>query len=87
VRVRHQYQSCGRPTISLPYTFLFAFVFITSENLKILPVGLQLLVCGDIYPWGQLMGASLLMVIPVVVISMYAQKYMVEGLTAGSVKG
>ncbi len=67
--------------------FLFAFVFITSENLKTLPVGLQLLVFGDIYPWGQLMGASLLMAIPVVVIYIYAQKYMVEGLTAGSVKG
>jgi multiple sugar transport system permease protein len=67
--------------------FLFAFVFITSETLKTLPVGLQLLVFGDIYPWGQLMGASLLMAIPVVVLYTYAQKYMVEGLTAGSVKG
>ena len=67
--------------------FLFAFVFITSENLKTLPVGLQLLVFGDIYPWGQLMGASLLMAIPVVILYTYAQKYMVEGLTAGSMKG
>ncbi len=67
--------------------FLFAFVFINSENLKTLPVGLQLLVFGDIYPWGQLMAASLLMAIPVVVIYIFAQRYFVEGLTAGSVKG
>ena len=67
--------------------FLFAFVFITSESLKTLPVGLQLLVFGDIYPWGQMMGASLLMAIPVVIVYTYTQKYMVEGLTAGSVKG
>jgi multiple sugar transport system permease protein len=67
--------------------FLFAFVFITKDSLKTLPVGLQNLVFGDIYPWGQLMGASLLMAIPVVIIYIYAQKYMVEGLTAGSVKG
>lgn len=67
--------------------FLFAFVFITSEKLFTLPVGLQQLVFGDIYPWGQLMGASLLMAIPVVIMYIYAQKYMVEGLTAGSVKG
>ena len=66
---------------------LFAFVFITSENLKTLPVGLQLLVFGDIYPWGQLMSASLLMAIPVVIVYIYAQRYLVEGLTAGSVKG
>jgi multiple sugar transport system permease protein len=67
--------------------FLFAFVFITRETLFTLPVGLQQLVFGDIYPWGQLMSASLLMAIPVVTLYIYAQKYMVEGLTAGSVKG
>jgi multiple sugar transport system permease protein len=67
--------------------FLFAFVFITSENLKTLPVGLQLLVFGDVYPWGQLMSASLLMAIPVVLVYIYAQRYLVEGLTLGSVKG
>jgi multiple sugar transport system permease protein len=67
--------------------FLFAFVFITSENLKTLPIGLQLLVFGDILPWGMLMGAALLMAIPVMVVYIYAQKFLVEGLTAGSVKG
>ncbi len=67
--------------------FLFAFVFITSENLKTLPVGLQLLVFGDVYPWGQLMSASLLMAIPVMLVYVYAQRYLVEGLTMGSVKG
>ncbi len=67
--------------------FLFAFVFITSDSLKTLPVGLQLLVFGDIYPWGQLMAASLLMAVPVVCVYIFAQRYLVEGLTAGSVKG
>ncbi|MBL8133170.1 MAG: ABC transporter permease subunit [Anaerolineae bacterium] len=67
--------------------FLFAFVFITSESLKTLPVGLQLLVFGDIYPWGQMMAASLMMAIPVVVIYIFAQRFLVEGLTAGSLKG
>jgi multiple sugar transport system permease protein len=67
--------------------FLFAYVFITSENLKTLPVGLQLLVFGDILPWGMLMGASLLMAIPVMAVYIYAQRFLVEGLTAGSVKG
>lgn len=67
--------------------FLFAFVFITSEHLKTLPVGLQLLVFGDIYPWGQLMAASLMMAVPVVIVYIYAQRYLVGGLTAGSIKG
>jgi multiple sugar transport system permease protein len=67
--------------------FLFAFVFITSESLRTLPIGLQSLVVGDILPWGQLMAASLLMAVPVMLVYVYAQRYLVEGLTAGSVKG
>ena len=67
--------------------FLFAFVFITSESLRTLPIGLLSLVVGDILPWGQLMAASLLMAIPVVVLYIYAQRYLVEGLTIGAVKG
>ena len=67
--------------------FLFAFVFISSERLMTLPVGLAQTIFGDVYPWGMLMAASLLISIPVVIFYMYGQKFMVAGLTAGSVKG
>ena len=67
--------------------FLFAFVFITKEQLKTLPVGLQSMIFGDIYPYGQLMAGAILMAVPVVVIYSYGQKFLVEGLTAGGVKG
>lgn len=67
--------------------FLFAFVFITSESLRTLPIGLQSLVVGDILPWGELMAASLLTAIPVAVLYIYAQRYLAEGLTVGAVKG
>ncbi len=67
--------------------FLFAFVFISREGLKTLPVGLQGMIFGDIYPWGQLMAASILMAVPVAIIYSYAQRFLVDGLTAGSVKG
>ena len=67
--------------------FLFAFVFITSESLRTLPVGLQSMIVGDILPWGKLMAAALLMAIPVVIIYTFAQRFLVEGLTVGGVKG
>lgn len=67
--------------------FLFAFVFITSESLRTLPIGLQSLVFGDILPWGELMAASLLTAIPVALLYIYAQRFLVEGLTVGAVKG
>jgi multiple sugar transport system permease protein len=67
--------------------FLFAFVFITSESLRTLPIGLQSMVVGDILPWGKLMAASLLTAVPVAVLYIYAQRYLTEGLTVGGVKG
>lgn len=67
--------------------FLFAFVFITSESLRTLPIGLQSMVVGDILPWGELMAASLLTAIPVALLYMYAQRFLVGGLTVGGVKG
>jgi multiple sugar transport system permease protein len=67
--------------------FLFAFVFLTNEKLMTLPVGLAQTIYGDIYPWGLLMAASLVISLPVVIFYMYGQKFMIEGLTAGSLKG
>ena len=67
--------------------FLFAFVFITSASLRTLPIGLQTMVVGDLLPWGQLMAASLLTAIPVAGLYFYMQRYLVGGLTLGSVKG
>ena len=67
--------------------FLFAFVFVTSESLRTLPIGLQSLVVGDILPWGKLMAASLLTAIPVAALYVYAQRFLAEGLTVGGVKG
>jgi multiple sugar transport system permease protein len=45
------------------------------------------LVVGDILPWGKLMAAALLTAVPVALLYMYAERYLVEGLTVGAVKG
>ena len=67
--------------------FLYALVLIHDTELKTIPVGLNDLMFGDIFLWGQLMAASVLTTVPVVVLYTYLQRYMVEGLTAGAVKG
>lgn len=67
--------------------FLFAYVFITNNHLMTLPVGMQSMIVGDILPWGQLMAASILVSVPVVILYSYAQRFLVEGLTLGAVKG
>ncbi|MFN8523524.1 MAG: ABC transporter permease subunit [Chloroflexota bacterium] len=67
--------------------FLYAYMFLTKSEVLTLPVGLNLIIIGDVQPWGELMAASLLTAVPVVIIYMLGQKFMVAGLTAGSVKG
>ena len=48
------------------------------------PVGLQGMIIGDVQPWGELMAASLMTAVPVIVIYMLGQKFMVAGLTAAA---
>jgi multiple sugar transport system permease protein len=42
---------------------------------------------GDVYLWQQLMAASVITTIPVVIFFIYLQKYMIGGLMMGAVKG
>ena len=67
--------------------FLYALVFITDGKLRTLPVGLASFITGDVYGWGYLMSGAVLTTLPVIAAYIYLQKYMVEGLTAGGVKG
>jgi multiple sugar transport system permease protein len=67
--------------------FLYALVFITDAKRRTLPVGLSTFITGDVYGWGYLMAGAVLTTVPVIAAYMYLQKYMVEGLTAGGVKG
>ena len=67
--------------------FLYALVFISSNAARTLPVGLASLIRGDIYLWGPMMAGSVLAAIPVVALYMLANKFVVQGLAAGAVKG
>jgi len=67
--------------------FLYALVFITDVKQRTLPVGLSSFITGDVYGWGYLMAGAVLTTLPVIAVYIYLQKYMVEGLTAGGVKG
>lgn len=67
--------------------FLYALIFITDETATTVPVGLNLLIYGDVFHWGQLMAASVITTVPVVALYMFIHRWMVEGLAAGAVKG
>ena len=66
---------------------LYALIFIADDSLKTLPVGLSEFVVSDFAFWGQLMAAAALASLPVIVVYIYLHKHMMQGLTAGAVKG
>ena len=67
--------------------FIFAYVFLSRERLYTLSVGMAKMIVGDVQPWGELAAAALLMAIPVAILYIIGQRFMVAGLTAGAVKG
>ena len=50
-------------------------------------LGLQQLQGQFTTAWGQFAAASILVMIPVVLLFFYSSKYLISGLTAGGVKG
>jgi ABC-type glycerol-3-phosphate transport system permease component len=66
--------------------FLYALIFTYSEAARTLTSGLVGMMMGDVFIWGQVMAACAISIAPVLVIYLAAQKYLVEGLTSGSVK-
>jgi arabinogalactan oligomer / maltooligosaccharide transport system permease protein len=67
--------------------FLWAFTFLTSESNWTLAIGIKQYVHAFGADWGYLTAASVLVTIPVLVAFLWAQRYLISGLTGGSVKG
>ncbi|QMV43918.1 carbohydrate ABC transporter permease [Cohnella cholangitidis] len=66
--------------------FMFSFV-LAGESTKTLPIAIYSFVGGASIQWGALMAAACIITLPVIIIAMLAQKYVVSGLSAGAVKG
>lgn len=66
--------------------FLFALTLIQDPNLRTVPVALNLMVGENAVLWGQLMAGAAMVTLPAVVLFLVFQRYLVAGLTAGSVK-
>ncbi len=67
--------------------YLYALMFMTSSRKYTLPIGLSMMIGEYSINYGQLTAGSVIALLPVVLLFMYVQKYMVSGLSAGAVKG
>ena len=79
-------------------TFIFAFVqcwnelflaimFIDKEEAKTIPVAMNAFITKYDIDWGSMSAATVISVIPTLILFAFAQRYIVEGMTQGSVKG
>jgi multiple sugar transport system permease protein len=66
--------------------FLFAITFNNVREIQPLPAGLFEFVGYQDTTWNELMAAALTGVLPVMLVFLFLQKYLVAGLTAGAVK-
>lgn len=68
--------------------FLFALMLTTDFRARTVPVGIALFqgLHGET-PWGTIMAASALSVVPVVLLAVLFQRRIISGLTRGAVKG
>ncbi|GAB7127847.1 carbohydrate ABC transporter permease [Amantichitinum ursilacus] len=69
--------------------FLFALTFTLSSDERTVPVAIALISGASSFelPWGNLMAASVIVTVPLILLVLAFQRYIVSGLTAGAVKG
>jgi len=67
--------------------FLFALIFTSSDSARTVPVAISQFQGVHSLNWGQMTAAAITATIPIVLISIVLQKYIISGLTAGAVKG
>ncbi|MDX2006940.1 MAG: carbohydrate ABC transporter permease [Meiothermus sp.] len=68
--------------------YLWPLIVTNSDAMRTLPIGLKLMrdaEQGD--PWHLLMAASTFVVIPIILLFLFCQRFFVQGITAGAVKG
>lgn len=69
--------------------FIFALTFITEETMKTIPVASAQLGSASVFeiPYGPIAAATVVGTIPLVILVLFFQRQIVQGLTAGAVKG
>lgn len=66
--------------------YLFALALTKTNNMRTVPVGINLLMGQHAYKWNEMMAMSVIGSLPVIILFLLFQKYFIAGMTAGSVK-
>lgn len=66
---------------------IYPLSFITHESKKLVSIGFLSLVAGDMTPWNGVMAAAVISSMPVALVYLFFQRFLVQGLAEGGVKG
>ena len=66
--------------------FLFALTLTKSMDMRTVPIGIELLMGQHAFEWNEMMAMSVLGSLPLLILYLFAQRYFLAGMTAGSVK-
>jgi multiple sugar transport system permease protein len=66
--------------------YLFALTLTKTQDMRTVPIGIQLLMGQHSYEWNEMMAMSILGSVPVLILFLFFQRYFIGGLTSGSVK-
>jgi multiple sugar transport system permease protein len=66
--------------------YLFALTLTRTDDMRTVPIGIQLLMGQHSYEWNQMMAMSILGSIPVLILFLLFQRRFIGGLTSGAVK-
>ena len=69
--------------------YIFALTFLTEESMKTIPVASAQIGGSSVFeiPYGPIAAATVIGTIPLVILVLFFQRQIVQGLTAGAVKG
>lgn len=80
--------SVGVYTFMLAWNeFLFALTLTKTNDMRTVPIGIQLLMGQHSFEWNQMMAMSVLGSLPVLLLFLLFQRYFIAGMSAGSIKG
>ncbi len=67
--------------------YMFALIFVTNDSNKTLPLGVAGFLGHLTIDWGALLASAVVAVIPIMLAFMFFQKYLIQGISAGAIKG
>ena len=67
--------------------YILALNFLTDESLRTLPIAIANFRGAHTTNWGLVFASSLVAVVPTVLLFMFFQRYFIQGLTSGAVRG